>query len=145
MWANRDADTWRSSPLRPGRWRQSRSRTTSRPHRPGPRCDRLSERIVDAGEDRRPFRAVAHVDEAHDLRPHYAADAEAAHGVEVGDGRVGDTVEYLAALEERRQLDFQVDAEDLVLPDARAQLGARQRAVEVDEALRPVAAQGPPA
>src|SRR5205085_12198330 len=48
---------------------------------------------------------------------------------------------HLSGLEERRDLELEVHAEQRMLPHARAQLALAHRAVEVDEAMRPVAAQ----
>src|SRR5439155_795156 len=59
------------------------------------------------------------------------------------DGRVAQPVKHVAGVEEGRHLDLQGHAEEMPLVDARAQLRARQRAVEVDEAVRAEAAQRP--
>jgi len=56
------------------------------PERRGPKREPESEGIVDAGEDRGALASAADVDEAHDLRPHHAAEADPVHPVEVVDG-----------------------------------------------------------
>ncbi|TMB04501.1 MAG: hypothetical protein E6J70_03905 [Deltaproteobacteria bacterium] len=105
---------------------------------PGPTPPaRGSERVVDAGEDRRALAAAADVDEADDLRPHHAAEPEAVDEVQVRDRRVGHPPEHLARLGEGRQLELRVHPEELALPDAGAELGGPERAVEVDEAVAP--------
>src|SRR4029079_3876219 len=100
-----------------------------------------SERVVDAREDRIALRPVADVDERDQLRPHQRADTQAADDVEVGEGRIVDVPEHLAGLDERRELELAVHAEELPLVDAGAELGREKRAVEVDEAVAAVAAE----
>src|SRR5437660_960187 len=78
-------------------WSRRRAgRSSLRPRaRDRPRRSR-SERVIDPGEDRVPLRAAADVDEAHDLRAHDAAEAEAAHEVQIVDRRIGHVTEHLA-------------------------------------------------
>src|SRR5262249_27070479 len=102
---------------------------------PTPGAGPRSERVIDAGEHGRAFRAVADVDEADDLRPHHAAEAETGDVVQIGHRRIRDVVEHLAGLQKRRQLELEVRAEELVVPDPGAQLGAGERTIEVDEPL----------
>ncbi|TMA54351.1 MAG: hypothetical protein E6J75_14030, partial [Deltaproteobacteria bacterium] len=85
-----------------------------------------SERVVDAGEDRRALIAAADVDEAHDLWPHHAAKAETVDHVQVRDRRVGHPPEHLARLEKRGQLELRVHAEHLALPDPGAEFGGSE-------------------
>src|SRR5262249_45211326 len=103
-----------------------------------------SERVLDPGEDLEPLRTHPRVDEADDLRADDTAEAESADPVEVRHGRRGDVVEHLARLDERRDLELGVHAEEVSVPHPRPDLGLRDRAVEVDEAVRSVPAQGPP-
>jgi hypothetical protein len=82
--------------------------------------------------------------DAHRLAAHDGAEADPVHPVQVVERRVGEFVEYLPGLDERRPFEFHLHPEQPPLVDARPDLHGRERAVEVDEAVVAEAAQAPP-
>src|SRR5262249_58600301 len=107
--------------------------STPRPTRPVRPGRRGSERVVDAGEHRDALRSLGDVDEADDLRPDDTPEAKPIVPVQVAEGVGAEAVKNLSRLDERRHLELEVDAEEWMVPDARAQLGLAHRAVEVRE------------
>ncbi len=100
-----------------------------------------SERVVDSREYRDAFAAVAYIDEADHERLRDAAKTDAADRVQIVKRIEAEVVRDAADIEEWRELQNSVGAEDVVIPDPRPDLGARDREVVIDETPGAIATQ----
>ena len=93
----------------------------------------------------RPSSPWPDVDEGQDLRAHDAAEAEAVVPVQVADRVRRHALEHLPGVDEWRELELGLHAEEAVLVDVGAKLQGADAAVEPDEAVAAVASQRVPA
>src|SRR5262249_6457956 len=97
------------------RGRRAADRSTSWSCPTAPSSGAGSERIVDPREDLEALVTPADVDEGEDLRAHDAAEAEPVVPVQVADRVRPHALEHLARVDEGRQLELRVHAEQPAL------------------------------